>query len=143
LPPGSRTSPNGAHLLDRLRRQVELTADPGLAALLAELRGYPVHIASFPTSALPQPNLARPKPSRSDGPQPEETAADRAIAAVAVPLRLRTAHGTLSFLSTTMVFGTPVDVTLSELAIEAFFPADHGTVEVLRALDQNLPTASR
>jgi hypothetical protein len=50
-----------------------------------------------------------------------------------VPLRLRTPLGVLSFFSTTTVFGTPVDVTLSELAIEAFFPADPQTSAALRA----------
>jgi hypothetical protein len=50
-----------------------------------------------------------------------------------VPLRLRTEGGILSFLSTTMVFGTPIDVTLSELAVESFFPADKATAEALRA----------
>ena len=54
------------------------------------------------------------------------------MASVAVPLRLRTDHGTLSLISTTMVFGTPVDVTLSELAIEAFFPADAATADLLQ-----------
>jgi hypothetical protein len=49
-----------------------------------------------------------------------------------VPLRLRTPLGVLSFFSTTTVFGTPVDVTLSELAIEAFFPADPQTAAALR-----------
>jgi len=49
-----------------------------------------------------------------------------------VPLRLRTETGPLSFFSTTTVFGTAVDVTLSELAIEAFFPADAATAEALR-----------
>lgn len=49
-----------------------------------------------------------------------------------MPLCLQTEHGTLSFLSTTMVFGTPVDVTLSELAIEAFFPADATTADLLQ-----------
>jgi hypothetical protein len=49
-----------------------------------------------------------------------------------VPLRLKTPGGTLSFFSTTTVFGTPVDVTLSELAIEAFFPADPETAEILQ-----------
>jgi len=47
-------------------------------------------------------------------------------------LRLVTPQGTLSFISTTMVFGTPVDITSSELAIEAFFPADRQTAEALR-----------
>ena len=56
---------------------------------------------------------------------------------VAVPLRLHTEHGPLSFLSTTMVFGTPVDVTLSELAIEAFFPADAATADLLQRFMPN------
>ena len=52
---------------------------------------------------------------------------------VVVPLRFRTDAGTLSLFSTTTIFGTPVDVTLSELAIESFFPADAATAEMLRA----------
>jgi hypothetical protein len=100
-----------AHLLARLSRQVELTADPRLSDLLRELSGY-----------------AGDRDTRSaDQPVP-----DRSLAAVAVPLRLHTAHGMLSLLSTTMVFGTPVDVTLSELAIEAFFPADAVTADLLQ-----------
>ena len=66
-------------------------------------------------------------PAPADGHAPEP-------ASVVVPLRIRTAHGELSFLSTTTVFGTPVEVTLSELAIEAFFPADRETAEKLRGL---------
>jgi hypothetical protein len=46
---------------------------------------------------------------------------------VLVPLVIRTARGTLSFFSTTTVFGTPVDVTLAEIAIEMFFAADAAT----------------
>lgn len=89
------------HLLERLRRQAWLTSDPTLAALLDELGSYPM----------------------------AEGAGDAAIADhVAVPLRLDTPLGTLSFLSTTTVFGTPRDVTLDELAIEAFFPADEATL---------------
>ena len=53
-------------------------------------------------------------------------------AVIAVPLRLRTKLGVLSFLSTTMVFGTPVDVTLSEIALETFLPADAATADILR-----------
>ncbi len=48
------------------------------------------------------------------------------------PLKLMTEHCALSFISTTMIFGTPVDVTSSELAIESFFPADAATAEALR-----------
>lgn len=54
-----------------------------------------------------------------------------------MPLRLHTEHGTLSLLSTTMVFGTPVDVTLFELANEAFFPADAGTADLLQRVAPN------
>jgi transcriptional regulator with XRE-family HTH domain len=95
-----------AHILERLRRQAEQTADPALLALLNELRGLP-------------------------GGAPLRV--DHDAGAVAVPLRLRTEAGELAFLSTTTVFGTPVDVTLSELAIEAFLPADARTAEALRA----------
>jgi transcriptional regulator with XRE-family HTH domain len=102
-----------AHLLERLRRQVEASADPVLAALLAELAAYP------------SPPAGRPAPT----PHPP--------GGIAVPLQLDTAAGRLSLISTTTVFGTPVEVTLSELAIEAFFPADDATVERLRQLTQS------
>lgn len=99
-----------AHLLERLRRQVEVTADPVLAELLKELRDYPV-------------------PG-----EPGSSAAARDFAGVAVPFQLRTAGGVLSFFSTTTVFGTPVEITLSELALESFFPADAATAEALQRL---------
>jgi transcriptional regulator with XRE-family HTH domain len=89
-----------AHLLERLRTQIEATADPQLVALDAELRGYPGEAA---------------------------VESDNGFGGVAVPLRIRTAGGVLSFISTTTVFGTPRDVTLSELALETFFPADAET----------------
>jgi hypothetical protein len=60
-----------------------------------------------------------------------------------VPLRLVTDAGVLSFFSTTTVFGTPVDVTLSELALEAFFPADEVTAEALRAATPSSSASSR
>ena len=107
-----------AHLLARLSRQVELTADPRLSDLLQELRGYARDHAA--------PNTDQPAP-------------DQTLASVAVPLRLQTKHGMLSLISTTMVFGTPVDVTLSELAIEAFFPADAATAGLLQRF---MPEAS-
>jgi hypothetical protein len=53
------------------------------------------------------------------------------FAGVAVPMQLATENGVLSFLSTTTVFGTPVDITLSELALESFFPADAPTLDAL------------
>ena len=54
-----------------------------------------------------------------------------------MPLRLRTAWGMLAFFSTITIFGTPVDITLSELAIEAFFPADPATAEILRRIAED------
>jgi transcriptional regulator with XRE-family HTH domain len=98
------------HVLSRLEAQVRISADPVLAALLAELRAQPVPAErTLPANGTP------------------------ALAGVAVPLQLDTDRGRLSFLSTTTVFGTPVDITLSELAIEAFLPADAATAEALRA----------
>jgi hypothetical protein len=51
-----------------------------------------------------------------------------------VPLRLRTQAGVLSFLSTITVFGTPVEITLSELSLEAFYPADEATAATMQAM---------
>jgi transcriptional regulator with XRE-family HTH domain len=109
-----------AHLLARLQRQVEASGDATLAALHDELAGYPA-------------------PAGAEDPTPGEAAPSNAIA---VPLRLDTPHGVLSFFSTTTVFGTPVDVTLSELAIEAFFPADPRTADTLHALAVTQEAAS-
>jgi transcriptional regulator with XRE-family HTH domain len=100
-----------AHLLERLRRQIDVSADPILVDLLQELRGFPA-------------------PRTRAGVKPEKGAD---YAGVAVPFRLATDSGVLSFFSTTTVFGTPVDVTLSELALESFFPADAETATRLRA----------
>jgi len=55
---------------------------------------------------------------------------------VIVPFQLITEGGILSFFSTTTVFGTPVDVTLSELALECFYPADRATTDVLLRLGE-------
>jgi len=98
-----------AHLLERLRQQIETSADPVLIDLLAELRSYSV-----------------------SGSEATDTAS-RDFAAVAMPFRLATDAGTLSFFSTTTVFGTPIDITLSELALECFYPADRVTAEAMRA----------
>jgi len=94
-----------AHIFDRLRRQIEVTADPVLIDLLRELREYPG-------------DSPRPVPSPD-------------YAGVVIPLEFRTDHGVLSFFSTTTVFGTPIEVTLSELAIESFFPADAATAAAM------------
>jgi transcriptional regulator with XRE-family HTH domain len=98
-----------AHILERLRRQVGSTGDATLRSLLDELRRYPAPAEDARTSAF-EPG------------------------GVLVPLTIRTAAGDLSFVSTTTVFGTPMDVTLSELAIESFLPADPATADRLRQL---------
>ncbi len=95
-----------SHLLERLHRQCEATADPGLLALYRELKSYPIPARSAP---LPADN-------------------------VAIPFKLRFGDDVLSFMSATMIFGTPIDVTLSEMAIETFFPADEFTAGRLKAL---------
>lgn len=99
------------HLLARLRQQVRATADTRLGALLSELAAYPDPKGSA-------------RVHHDAGTEP----------AIAVPLKLRLGETTLSLISTTTVFGTPVDVTLSELALETFFPADAATAEALRTL---------
>jgi hypothetical protein len=96
------------HLVHRLRRHVEATADPELEALLAEVVEYPG--------------------VRAEPPESRATAS----ADVVLPLHLRTGDGRLSFFSTVTTFGTPVDVTLSELSVEAFYPADTATAAALR-----------
>ena len=99
-----------AHAVARLQHQIEITGDPFLLDLVEEVRSYP----------LPPGPAGRAKP-----PDHER---------VAVPFRLATIHGPLAFFSTTTVFGTPVDITLSELAIESFFPADPATAVIMRQM---------
>jgi len=91
-----------AHLLSRLRRQAQVSGDRGLVRLYRELKAYPCD-------------------------QPEPLVELPGSATVAVPLRYRAGEEVLSFVSITAVFGTPLDITLSELAIESFYPADEAT----------------
>ena len=60
---------------------------------------------------------------------PDVTGEAHAAGDIFVPLELDTAAGRLSLILTTTVFGTPTEVTLSELAIEAFYPADAATAD--------------
>ncbi|MFC4175337.1 helix-turn-helix domain-containing protein [Microvirga sp. GCM10011540] len=99
------------HLVTRLRHQVDVTGDAVLSGLMEELSAYPI------------PDAARRGPAPADH-----------YAGVVVPLKLTVPEGVLTLFSTTTVFGTPVDVTLSELAIEAFFPADAETALLLRRM---------
>jgi hypothetical protein len=99
-----------SHLLERLHRQCEATADPELLKLYQELKAYPIPARSGPLS--------------TDN--------------VAIPFKLRRGGDVLSFISTTMIFGTPVDITLSELALETFFPADDLTARRMREMADSL-----
>jgi transcriptional regulator with XRE-family HTH domain len=109
-----------AHLLERLQHQVELSGDQVLEDLLAELRSYPL-------------------PSTRNHPRRITAHED---AGVFVPMQLSAGDAVLSFISTTTVFGTPVDVTLAEIALECFFPADAATAEHLRRLAESAGVAS-
>lgn len=92
-----------AHLVERLKRQIVASGDAALGDLLEELAAYP----------------APPAPACDD------------YAGILVPMMLERDGRRLSFFSTTTMFGTPAEVTLSEIAIEAFFPADEPTVAAL------------
>lgn len=99
------------HILARLTHDIEMSGDAQLAALLDELKSYPI-----PAHATRE----RTAPIR-----------DRAIV---IPLVISSERGELRFLSTTTVFGTAVDVTLAEIVIESFFPADAGTAQAMKTL---------
>lgn len=90
-----------AHLLVRLEGQVERTGDRRLAALLDEIRGYPRRLGS---------DQAR-----------------HAYNGIAVPLRVASSAGDLNLLTTVATFGTALDVTVADLSIESFYPADEAT----------------
>ena len=99
------------HLLERLQQQIAATGDAVLQSLHDELEAYPAPAVSHDAPVI-----------------------DTALSAVAVPFQVVMPSGVLSFLSTITIFGTPVDVTLQELAVESFFPADEQTAAALAAL---------
>ena len=92
-----------AHLLARLHRQAQATGDQRLTDLYDELAAYPGGESGKP-------------PPATD---------------VVVPLRYRSDEAELSFISLTAVVGTPMDITVEELAIESFYPADESTAQAL------------
>jgi transcriptional regulator with XRE-family HTH domain len=109
-----------AEMIARLRRQIDVSGDSMLIDLLEEIRDYP-----------------RPPDSASPDQGDPGTGA--------IPLRLATIDGMLSFLSTTTRFCAPLDIAVSELAIEAFLPADAETADAMRRVaeaDESRPTAS-
>ncbi|WP_309084078.1 helix-turn-helix transcriptional regulator [Chelativorans sp.] len=99
-----------AHVLERLRQLNDRVADPALEALEKELAAYPA--------------------GRGPKPRPSPTSM------IAVPLRLKLGDAELAFITTTTIFGAPLDVTLSEIAIESFFPADEATARFLRGIGE-------
>jgi transcriptional regulator with XRE-family HTH domain len=103
-----------AHLLERLRRDALASGDPALSVLHDELASYPGGETGPPL--------------------------DPAFADIAVPLRLRRGRAELSFISTKTSFGTALDVTVAELSIESFFPADSTTAEAMRSLAAEPPS---
>jgi transcriptional regulator with XRE-family HTH domain len=100
------------HLLQRMRRQVEASGDTGIFTLLRELEQYPCA-------------------NGSTEPPVHQTGQE-----VALPVEFSTPLGDLSFISTITVFGTPTEVTLSEVALECLYPANEAT----RLAMQNLKT---
>jgi transcriptional regulator with XRE-family HTH domain len=113
-----------AHSLSVLRQQIETGADPAIQRLHSEIAAYPVP------------------------PNSEPLAGFEATQHLATPLRIATRLGTVSFLNTVTVFGTPNDVTLAELALEMLFPADDRTIEIVRSMVReqvqldNVPSAN-
>ena len=94
-----------AHLLTQLQQRARAMGDDRLLALHAELLGYPGGLAETPGATD-----------------------------VVLPLQFRHGGGVLSFFSISAVVGTATDVTVEELAIESFYPADAQTAQTLRAL---------
>jgi len=100
------------HLLHRLRRQIAVSGDEDLEGLYHELAGYP-------------------------GVSEESGSAEVAGSAdIVLPLHLRHGEAELVFLSTVTTFGTALDITLAELAVEAFYPAEAGTAASLAELSE-------
>lgn len=98
-----------SHVLWRLGEQINVTCDPRLIELEHDLAAYPA------------PPAPKGKPWED---------AD----AIALPFELKLGDQLLSFITTTTVFGTPADVTLSELAVEAFFPSNPETAAAMQAM---------
>ena len=98
----------------------------GVAPRIANLAQWRTHLLDE-LAAYPAPAVSHDAP-----------VLDTALSAVAVPFQVVMPSGVLSFISTITIFGTPVDVTLQELAVESFFPADEQTAAALAALAAQL-----
>jgi transcriptional regulator with XRE-family HTH domain len=107
------------HVLFRLRRQADRSGDPFLHELYEELSGYPGAGGAGGVCGV-------------GGAARGEANGAGETADVVLPIRLRAGDAELSFLSTTTVFGSPLDVTVAELAIESFYPANTATAAAMR-----------
>ncbi|MBD0716197.1 helix-turn-helix domain-containing protein [Streptomyces sp. CBMA370] len=109
------------HLLDQMERQIALTRSESVRALHAEVAAYPA-----PEGAGDERTVG--------GPGDPGDPADQEAPYFALPLRFEHDGRVLSFVSSISTFNTPLDVTVAELAIETFLPADPATVAYLRSL---------
>ena len=98
-----------AHIIDNLRRQIAVTGDDELRALEHELVGYATDMGVVLPPAAEAPR------------------------AIATPMRLRTESGELALMTLIATFGTALDITLAELSLETFLPADAATASALFA----------
>jgi len=100
-----------SHVLNKLRGQLLASGDPVLLDLLHELRDYPAPIGVHGDVS---------------------SSSNQEWHSLVVPFQLATETGVLSFYSTTTVFGTPLDLTLAEISLESFYPADAATAAAVR-----------
>ncbi len=97
-----------SHLLERVARDAVASGDPALTTLHDELNCYP--------AGEPGPTV------------------DRGFGDIAIPLRIKHGSRELAFISTKTTFGTAADITVAELSIESFFPANRPTADAMRAM---------
>ncbi|WP_331447341.1 helix-turn-helix transcriptional regulator [Streptomyces xanthochromogenes] len=119
------------HLLEQMERQIALLRSDTLRELYEEVAAHPVPPAHSRPADAQQPGDATPRPG--DAAQRRGDAAAHSTFPFALPLRIEHAGTVLSFVSTIATFNTPMDVTVSELAIETFLPADPETAKYLQS----------
>jgi hypothetical protein len=110
-------------ILRRLAHEIDVTRDPVLVDLHRELMSYGAQLKTKGVNTEADDSIGGSVP-------------------LLVPMQLRTPHGVLSFWSTTTVFGSAMDTTIAELAIETFLPADEQTRFALQAMAAATPAAT-
>ncbi|GAA4102882.1 helix-turn-helix transcriptional regulator [Streptomyces hundungensis] len=121
------------HLLEQMERQIALLRNDDLRELYEEVAAHPVCSARPvpPSPSAPSAPSLTSTPANADG---SGDASAHAAFPFALPLRIEHAGTVLSLISTIATFNTPMDVTVSELAIETFLPADPETATYLQSL---------